>query len=587
MIKNYVDVKNTFNKLHQRMDDTMKTYRLESYVVLANKAGKDMPNTSKIILNKPRVFGDAIMASLAKDKMSFDITGIDATIQSMIEKLLPVWLYLNDESLFEQEIESLGACFDFQTCFRGWIGVLPLIFHDLEKKLYLPSAAPIDPRWAYWARGARGLSDSVNFMRLDRTYIEKMVTEGKYLRLPKSDKAVIDVACCWDGNDYRIAEMPTGSNTSGEPNFDNPIYKYEHNFGFCPTLFIPVPIMPYQISSGNDASTDLQYQGEDVYAPVRDTIKYMNEFASIWATLNRQQFDLPIALRTDRDMTDVTLSGYGVKVQLNKGEEFVNIPTRDMSTTAIGLLREMFADFERGTFSSVNYGEAGDRQSALAIADLKSDTDKVKNPRRDCKAIAYRRITNMWRRMINAGKYYETTIDEENGIPEAEFNKIVADGVFAKKFVVNVKFDSVSPQERIVAAQQAAQLNRECNIPWVEAWRMTNLVDDPEGMYRKAAIEIAGKMSPEVAIYQAALALTNDDKALQSQIDETMQEILIMRLGEFAQNQSSTPPIVEPSNPASQPKQEITTSGGNSNKKARRLQENNGQATINQGRQPR
>jgi len=345
--------------------------------------------------------------------------------------------------------------------------------------------------------------------------------------------------------------------------------------------------MPYQISSGNDASTDLQYQGEDVYAPVRDTIKYMNEFASIWATLNRQQFDLPIALRTDRDMTDVTLSGYGVKVQLNKGEEFVNIPTRDMSTTAIGLLREMFADFERGTFSSVNYGEAGDRQSALAIADLKSDTDKVKNPRRDCKAIAYRRITNMWRRMINAGKYYETTIDEENGIPEAEFNKIVADGVFAKKFVVNVKFDSVSPQERIVAAQQAAQLNRECNIPWVEAWRMTNLVDDPEGMYRKAAIEIAGKMSPEVAIYQAALALTNDDKALQSQIDETMQEILIMRLGEFAQNQSSTPPIVEPSNPASQPKQEITTSGGNSNKKARRLQENNGQATINQGRQPR
>ena len=567
------------------MDDTMKTYRLENYVVLKNKAGEEMPNTSKIILNKPRVFGDAIMASLAKDKMSFDITGIDATIQSTTEKLLPVWLYLNDESLFEQEIESLGACFDFQTCFRGWIGVLPLIFHDSEKKLYLPSAAPIDPRWAYWARGARGLSDSVNFMRLDRTYIEKMVTEGKYLRLPKSDKAVINVACGWDDNDYRIAEIPTGSNTSGEPNFANPLYRYEHKFGFCPTLFIPVPIMPYQVSSGNDASTDLQYQGEDVYAPVRDTIKYMNEFASIWATLNRQLFDLPIVLRTDRDMTDVTLSGYGVKVQLKQGEEFVNIPTRDMSTTAIGLLREMFADFERGTFSSVNYGEAGDRQSALAIADLKSDTDKVKNPRRDCKAIAYRRITNMWRRMINAGKYYETTIDEENGIPEAEFNKIVADGVFTKKFVVKVKFDSVSPQERIVAGQLAAQLHRECNIPWVEAWRLTSLVDDPEGMSRIADQEKLEAMIPAIAIAKAVLSWSEDKDATQKEINQRLRNIGMLELEKMAQQPESG--VVEPPNPASQPKQEITTSGGNSNKKARRLQENSGQATINQGRQPR
>jgi hypothetical protein len=242
-----------------------------------------------------------------------------------------------------------------------------------------------------------------------------------------------------------------------------------------------------------------------------------------------------------------------------------------MSPSAQALFQQLFARWERATLSSVNYGQAGDRQSALAIADLKSDRDKVIIPRRLCKSKAYKSVIKTLVRQLNSGKCYQTDVDKDDAV---DFDR----SLFKDKFTINVAFDSVSPQENIANVQLANQY-KALGLPMSWIYRNGLRVDDPEGLIRQGKTERMYAMYPEIEMLDAAIALAEGD-VNESDINQLKAKIIIKRVTETLEQ-----PLLPqtPSNPASQPNINVAPAG--SQKKASMMEQRTGQQAIQTGRQ--
>ena len=176
-------------------------------------------------------------------------------------------------------------------------------------------------------------------------------------------------------------------------------------------------------------------------------------------------------------------------------------------------------------------------------------------------------------------KFYKTTISEESSIAEDDFKKSL--DAFEKKFVINIRFYSLSPQENIANAQLAAELVRDNGLPKSWAWRNILNVDNPEGLMREAEQEALEKMMPAIVIAKAMLSWAENADAAQGEINDLLYEIGKRELGRLLEQTESG--IVSPPNIASQPKTEIETSKPNSNKLARMQEERMGQAAMRRG----
>lgn len=554
------DVIKNFEPLWRRMDEDLNLYYIEKFF-LEDKAGKPLEDVSNITLNDPRVFGDAAMAILSLDKRTTDITGVDASIQDKLEQEIEKYLYVNDESLSDELIEPLDTCFNFFSLFRGWIGALPLMYKDGDK--YLPTIRPLDPRWMTWEVGKKGFRQASYRFRVGRLEAEE--TYKKTL----GTKADVELSCVWDDKEFNIFQSTDGRIASGAI----PLKTVTHNLGFCPVIVVPVPTQPLLIGTGKDYGEALSRQGESVYAPVRTLIPALNEVASIWATINKQQFMTPLAYTGTRDLKGESIFGFGIVVQLNENEKLEPIPLRDMTPSAQALFGQLFARWERATMSSVNFGQLSFELSALAVADVKSDRDKVIVPRRKVKTVAYRKICSALRRQITE-HCFEADIDKEDAI---EIDK----DIFKDKFSVNFTYDSISPQENIANAQLAQQLKA---IGFPDEWIFRNVmrVEDPSGMLRDAKLQRLYSILPTLELADAAIGLAPGD-VTEERINQIKAKLIFKALEDQL---TQTPvPIENPPNLASQPKADIYPGRASSEKLAAAQAERTGQATIQKGRQ--
>jgi hypothetical protein len=520
-----------FDTLWKRMDDDLSLCYLEKFI-LRGKNLKPLENVSNITLNDPRVFADAAMSILSLDKRTIDITGIDAAIQADLEKELTRYLYVNDERLSSEMIEPLDDCFNWFGLMRGWIGALPLMYQDGKK--YLPVIRPLDPRWMTWEVGSKGLKWGSYRIRADREEAEEL-----YKR-KLGGKKFAELTCAWDDKDFIVYQTPDGKIPAG----DLPLKTIPHKLGICPLAIVPVPTQPLLISGGKDTQDALSRQGESIYAPVRTLIPAINEVASIWATINRQQFQTPMVYHGTRDLGEETIYGFATVIKLNPGEALDELKLRDMTPSAQALFGQLFARWERATMSSVNFGQLSLGLSALAVADLKSDRDKVLVPRRRAKTTMYRKIFDILRRQIT-GNCYKTNINGEDAI---EIDK----SLFQKKFTVKVSFDSVSPQENVANAQLSQQW-KALGMPM--EWILRNIikVDDPPGVLRQAKLERLYNILPTLELADSAIGL-DPRNVTEERINSIKAELIIRALeAQLSQTPGSLP---SQPNPASQAKVE-------------------------------
>ena len=530
---NYELYRPAFQYLWDRMDASLALRNLADYAVLLKDDGKtEMPRTSKVILNYPRVFSDAVVAMLIQDTMDVSVTGADAKHQVDIEKWLKKGFDDNDQMLFEAGDGSLRSLLAFDICNLGWISTLPLVKYDPITKRYYLTVEHMNPRWMMWKKGPRGMEWTVNWIR-----INKEVARAKYAKI-NSDIKNLDtdkgpdsiLAAVWDETNYSLFETEKGI----IPSTSNPWFTTEHNLGFCPVKVEPCKLTPEQMTLGGIYATDLAQQGPDIFAPVMSTIKSMNEFASISATLVRQQFETPLAIENGEgvDLTGQVLRGYGITIPLKTGMKFIEIPTKEMSASAQQHFRELFNSWEMATLSSVNYGRAGDRQSALAIINLKGDNAKQLFPRRDAIGTMYSRIAYQFRRQMLDGKFYGQVMPADllpfgtESLPIEAFKD-------KERFRIQFSFDSILPQEDIAKMQLYLEgKNGEIE----EEWLARNILHepDPESFVRKAKLQKLAAIVPADAIAQAIIELAPGDKPLQADINKMRIKIFKKYLKEMA-----------------------------------------------------
>jgi hypothetical protein len=483
-----------FTKLRERMDADMNLYRLESFVMRGSPVngnpGKVITGATNITLNDPMVFGDAFISVMQMDKCTREVQGIDESYQRKIEEDLKHWLYLNDELLCEKQMESLDDCLNFQAGFRGWLCGLPLIKQSGDD--YQVSIIPTDSRWCKWENGERGLKKFSYSLRMDKEEAEEIFKQKL------EGKKVLYLECTWDDKRYTVSSVSLQGTQSTE---EQELTSVLHGLDFCPGVVVPVPKVPYLVSSSENYATELSYQGESIYAPSRETISQMNDIASVLASMNKQQFLAPLVIKTERGIENfgdgAQFYGGATVSKLEPLEEIIRVPIAELKASMTFLYEKLWASFERSLFSSVNFGQAGDRQSAIAIADLKSDRDKIISPRRKAKSTFMRKCFKNLARMAK-GNCYKTTLDEDYTVK-------IDKKLYEQKFTIQVSYSSITPQENIANVELA---QRYANMGYPSEWIMKNITheDNPSDLTRQKRLDELYKMIPQAMMYDAMMA---------------------------------------------------------------------------------
>ncbi len=536
-----------FTNLRTQQDNDMNLYRLNKHIMVGrqvkNQPAKAVDGAVNITLNDPMVFGDAFLSVMQKDRCNREVEGVDESIQNKIENDIKNWLYLNDEWLADQTSESLDDCMNFSTGFRGGICLLPLVKNQKDK--YQVSILSNDPRWCEWELGSRGVKKYSYSVRMDKEQasdIFKKTLEGK---------RIVYLNCEWDETYYKVSNMSTDGKPLGE------ISKVEHGIkdssgkGFCPAVVVPVPKLPYLITTGQDSTTELCFQWQSIYAPVRDTIYQMNDIASVLASMNKQQFLAPIVIATDAGIekfgSGEQFYGGASIIKMDPLDKFLEIPTKELKSSLTFLFEKLWASFERSLFSSSNFGQAGNREPALLHADLKSDRDNILDPRRANKITALRKAFRNISRMIN-GSCYDTKIDEDYAVDIKKDN-------YKDKFTINISYSSITPQERITNLELATRYH---NLGYSDEYIMKYVTreDNPSEIMRQNVMSKVAEMTPQLLMYRALMANSEKDltekqirdgemvilrNALDKQIDLMMENPQPVALGQKPSNPSPQP----------------------------------------------
>jgi len=373
-------------------------------------------------------------------------------------------------------------------------------------------------------------------------------------------KKVLYLECLWDDKKYVVSNVSMSGN---QATAKQELTSVLHGLGFCPGVVAPVPKVPYLVTSSEDYSVELSYQGESIYAPSRETISQMNDIVSVLASMNKQQFLAPLVIKTDRGIESfgdgAQFYGGATISKLEPMEEIIRVPIAELKASMTFLYEKLWACFERSLFPSVNFGQAGDRQSAIAIADLKSDRDKIISPRRKAKSTFMRKCFKNLARMAK-GNCYKTTLDEDYTVK-------IDKKLYENKFTIQVNYSSITPQENIANVELA---QRYANMGYPSEWIMKNITrdDNPAELTRQSVEAKADLMNPQVLMLKAILSNSDGDlkeKEIRDLVNEVRMESFEKQLDLMAQQ---TQPVTTPGQVPSQPSPQPVGQPSNSNKLA-------------------
>jgi hypothetical protein len=314
---------------------------------------------------------------------------------------------------------------------------------------------------------------------------------------------------------------------------------------------MPAATTPMLISASGDYALDLSRWGESIYAPVRDTIYDMMEFASVWASLNKQQFLAPMVYKGVRKDFGSIPTGWGTILMLRPNETVEELRKKDFSPASQQLFHELFARWERATLSAINYGQAPERQSALMGAQLKGDKEKIFGVRKKAHTAFFRQAHDMLYRQVVTGKCYPAKLRDDEGFIMEKWGNAYGE---KKSFVVNITFSSISPEEGI-QNMQAAATAKAAGYSRIAILRDVLQHDDPDGMMRETKIDDAEVRIPELGLLDAAVSLAAGKEPMQEKIN-TAKSLMIFNYLEKTVDASLAGAINELkdiANPASQP----------------------------------
>lgn len=502
--------------LFDRMDADLKLYYLEKFVLMDKEHKKELPKSDSITLNDPKTYADRVVSILGNATRRFRVEG-NITAQKEGEAFLKETFSVNDEILALQQIENLEFHLNWYGSIRGWVAVRALMLK--VGNIMFPEIVPLDPRWCSWKSGRHGLVWGSYRVMMSP---ERVNTEfGK--KLPVSGKDV-EVRVAFTKEDY-LVWIKTEN-----------VVNDAHDLGYCPIFIAPAPTHPSLLATDNEDA--IKYQGESIYAANRDIYEKLNDIVSVWATLNKMSFMTPVAFTSPegRELPSAPY-GIGVVVNLKDKEEFIEIPTKEISQAAQALFAQLDARIQRGGLPHIDFGELHFELSAVAISKLTESRNVVFIPRLDSKSTLLKQVC---RSLVRQYKGICWELDTEEELTE-EDPHILFSAPMQHPMNIFVDYHSVSPEQNI-ANFTVAQVGMALGLP--KRYLLSEIVqiEDPEGAIRQANREKAEEFIPELMYYRMAHDLLEEAKESGDASLQVEAEIILNKLGMAIEGGEPTEP---------------------------------------------
>ena len=505
-----------YKLLRDRMDSDMRKSLLDPYVMKDSEGNPNTKAFSSITPNLPKTYLDRSVAFMGTAKRRFDIRKVDNADQKLLEDSRKVIYPLNDEILAEQQFEPLEFCLNYFACIRGWISAIVLMQQD--GTLYAPDIRSIDSRWLMWEYDSRGMKWAAWRSRYPADYIKDL-----WGITGLDSKEDIDVYIRWTREKYEVWVAEYGGKDEIKSYSMKGKQGWGHKLGMCPVIVAPVPTRPNMIGGvGTSASTDLQYQGESLYAWNRELYDKLAELVSIWATLNKMQVLSPIVFIGRRKFTTMPF-GLAAVIKLEKGEEIKELPTKQMAATAERLFAQLQVWLQEGSLPNTEFGHGMDRESAMGWQARSDTRNTIFQPRFDVKRTFFKKANRMLRYQIN-NNCYERAFSLE--LKDFAFEMTAAEKkAWSSKYYEDVVYSAVSPEENI-ANHTLAKSAKDLGIfSRMSIARDIVKVEDPAGEILQADIETVEEVMPalkaaRLAYGMAKRTITDDE------IKEKMGEII-------------------------------------------------------------
>jgi len=485
------DFVNEYSDLQKRMESDVNIYRMvgDDLVYLSGAfQGKKIPDTITEVTALIRIFADNLIADICEGKMQLSIETnekLSDTQKAAIVKWLEIMLQAADEYNLLRGDPPLFSSIVSQLAQRG--RTIDLVYPHLtkDKKFIIPHIVAWDTAYSDFLSAIGDQGWGIYKMTRSKSQLQ---SEYPDLTIPESK--TIKVWDCWDSQLHDLLLEEKEANT--EP----------HGLGFCPAIQEIVQNTPFLRDENYK-----KYEGEAIYAPVRETIKRFNRFLSIESSLAYKSFQNGLQLKTD-DPNAKPDDPYGNRkvniVGIDGG--YYPMPIEDLKmSTQIGH-QSAEKELRMGTIPILELGEIKGENTLPQITQANDVTRKRESPL--IKA-AERTIERICRMAIAIARKQEWTNVREF-IPDIELE--LPQAKLDAKFKVKCQITPVAPLENI-ARYQLGMIARQLGRPQRTIFADILKVENPEEEMLQANEEMVESKSEKLAIWKAARRnLESDDE---------------------------------------------------------------------------
>jgi len=469
--------------LNDRRKRDTELYRLTKFT-LKDPDGRSISRSRNITLNDPRTYADHVISTVKGAELTREIEGeqLKDKDASAIEQMLADYMSLADAEMAWLNIRGglIGSAAG-QVAIPG--GVAWRSYPYVDKGKFHPGLIPWDINHVAYEVGRDGYSwasyrmkkskAAINSEYPDANYTGK---EGEVVDILTPDENIILI----DGSEFK---------------------KAKHKFGYTPVII-----------ELNDTSVFLrdedymEYEGEGIYASVRDLYTELNELASIFKTINFRAFQGSMLFETEdpSQISPPMANVYGERevIYVKIGEKVVPVPISDIKKSTLYLLNLIEARLQRGSLPATDYGNLAFTLSAVAIKALGEAKNSVLVPLLDTISRALKRLYVMIIEQWVIGGFS----DDEITAPKA--------GILQSKYKIGIELSAISPVENIANYTVADAASR-----WMDDEQiLSDIIHDPnpaETIQRKRSQD-AEELSPRLKIWRKAKALLAEGEELEA-----------------------------------------------------------------------
>ena len=519
--------------LYKRMDDDEKL-KLQDDYKLKDTSGNDMKKVVNMTANDPATFDDKIVSAINKasrftvvESASSDGKKMDDKKTTKIENGIDDMLDAGDKRLQRRGLPGICPVVNEQACERGRIGGRWLVRRDKEGKLYI-DILPMDTRYMAYEFGEDGMKWGSFFIKKSKTQLKSNYnidyrgSSGELREIWTTEESI-----------YYLDDMPLTKTGDGKP-IGGP-----HKIGRVPLVYTIVPVGSFL--QGKDSE---KHSGESIFWLDRKLYAEKSRCLSIFQTQNMMSIRPPTQYESDLGEFGILPdeSPYEIDsiIAVQQGAGYKPMPRSDMwqaSRFAYSLIEQMI---QRGSLSSLDYGNLTFPLSAVAIGKVTDEKDTIFFPRLDTIAIFYQLGLEL---LFLQHKQMGGTLELGRSATKTSYSVSDFDGDYNIKFTWKT-LDPVQNVANISLANAAKGIYPEEMI-----LRDIAQVDNPQEVMNMRKADDAYRESPilrKVQQVQALIAIGKNDDAELMAMTELGMSIDEVMSGAVAKPKEVTEPTGEP-----------------------------------------